>query len=382
MRRSWLRWFATACQALAVLVWLLMVLRYQYGAASLQALDEVALDLSFLGAVTGAAIARALDRRAAAERRLFLFRLTLLVGATALAVIAAEYAARLQYRHARTSGNARDYIAHGGAWSAGPSNGLGFRDREVTRKSPERYRIVAIGDSFTWGQGIEREERFSNLLEGWLGPRYEVFNFGVPGNNMREHLTVLDRALEVSPDFVLLQLYINDFETRQMLRPHAYPLLPGRLDRDLGQSSLLYVLVRNQWSRVQEMTGVSESYVHYMERNLRDPNGVNSVEAFGLLKQFFERARAAGAKVGVVLFPETDALGAHGKDYPFGYLHDGVRRACRDENVGCLDLLPLFSTFADPRSAWVSPLDAHPNAMANRRAANEILHAFSADWQY
>ena len=30
---------------------------------------------------------------------------------------------------------------------------------------------------------------------------------------MPEHLQVLERALVVSPDFVLLQLYINDFET-------------------------------------------------------------------------------------------------------------------------------------------------------------------------
>ena len=380
--RRALRWTATGCLMAAVLAWLLLVLRDQYGVASLQAHDQVTFDAWFLLAIAGAAIARALERRSAAAGRVFLLRVALAVGMTVVALIGAEYAARLQFRHALTSGNAGDYIAQSGAWSAGPSNSLGFRDREVPPKSAGRYRIVVVGDSFTWGAGLERDERFSNLLEHFLGPRYEVFNFGVPGNNMPGHLDVLDRALAVKPDFVLLQLYINDFETRYMQRPRAYALLPGSLDGDLGQSSLLYNLIQDRWVHLQETLGIAEGYVHYMDRNLRDPDGQSAREAFGQLKEFFERARRAGAQVGAVLFPETDALGPNGKTYPFGFLHDGVRRACADVAVRCVDLLPLFSTFRDPRSAWVGPFDAHPNAMANRRATYEILQTFGSEWQH
>ncbi len=85
--------------------------------------------------------------------------------------------------------------------------------------------------------------------------------------------------------------------------------------------------------------------------------------------------------VGAVLFPAPDAMGKYGAGYPFGYIHDRVRAICADEHVRCLDLLPPFSTIKDPRTMWVSPFDAHPNAMANKRAAMEILRAFGADWQ-
>lgn len=377
-----LGWTAAACQAAAVAAWLLLVLRYQYGAAWLQSYDEGGLDALFLAAVAGAWIARTLDRRDAGQRVAFLFRLVFVVVITVIAVVGAEYAARFQFRQARTSGNAGDYVANSGAWSAGPDNSLGFRDREVPLKKPGQYRIVIVGDSFTWGAGLERGERFSDLLQQFLGPRYEVFNFGLPGNNMGGHLNVLEAALPVKPDFVLLQLYINDFETRYMQRPPSYPLLPPALDSRLGQSSLLYNLIQTQWSRLQEGLGISEGYVQYMNRSLKDPNGLNSIEAFGQLKQFFARARAAHAGVGVVTFPETDALGPNGSAYPFRYLHEGVGRACEDEQVRCLDLLPLFSTFRDPRAVWVSPFDAHPNAMANRRAAFEIQQAFAPEWQY
>jgi lysophospholipase L1-like esterase len=299
-----------------------------------------------------------------------------------VSLVAAEYLARAQYRRARTSGNAGDYIGRSGGWSPGPSNSLGFREREVPAKTPGRYRIAVVGDSFTWGQGIEREERFSNLIEQFLGSRYEVFNFGIAGDNMPEHLTRLAQALDVKPDFVLLQIYINDFETREMVRPRSYPLLPPPLDDDLGGSSLLYGLIEGQWGHIQQMAGASESYTHYMERNLRDPNAPNAREAYGQLHEFFDRARAAGVPAGAVLFPATDALGPNGKDYPFGYLHDGVKQLCVDVKAPYLDLLPMFSTFPDPRAVWVSPFDAHPNAMANKRAANEIVKAFSPAWQH
>jgi lysophospholipase L1-like esterase len=372
---------ATVCEVAAVLAWLLLVLRDQYGVVSLQAYNQVSFDELFLASIAGLGVARALARRSAPEGRRFMLRLALAVGMTVVALAGAEYLARFEFRRARTSGNAGDYIARSGAWSPGPSNSLGFREREIPPKSAARYRIAVVGDSFTWGQGIERGERFSNLLEQFLGPRYEVLNFGLPGDNMPEHLTRLTQALTVSPDFVLLQLYINDFETQEMERPRAYPLLPRPLDSQLVEWSLLYQLTEDQWAHVQEMTGISESYTHYMERNLRDVNAPNARKAYGQLHEFFARARAAGVPAGEVLFPATDALGPSGTTYPFGYLHDGVRQACTDEKVPCLDLLPLFSTFRDPRAVWVSPFDAHPNAMANRRAAYEILAAFGSAWR-
>jgi GDSL-like Lipase/Acylhydrolase family len=380
-RRAWRR-VATGCEAAAVLAWLLLVLRDQYGVVSLQPYNQVTFDELFLAAIAGAGIARALARRSAAEGRAFALRLVLLAGMTALALVSAEYLARFQFRRAHTSQNAGDFIARRGGWSPGPSNSLGFREREIPPKSAARYRIVVVGDSFTWGQGIERAERFSDLLGQFLGPRFEVFNFGLPGDKMAGHVTRLTQALAVSPDFVLLQLYPNDFETPQMVRPRPYPLLPQPLGSRLERSSLLYQLGSGLWAHVQELAGVCESYTRYMERNLHDPDAPAAREASGQLHEFFVRARAAGVPAGGVLFPATDAFGPNGTGYPFGYLHDAVRHACTDEDVSCLDLFQLFTTFPDPKAVWVGPFDAHPNAMANRRVAYEILNAFGSAWQH
>src|SRR5207249_3881812 len=83
----------------------------------------------------------------------------------------------------------------------------------------------------------------------------------------------------------------------------------------------------------------------------------------------------------LVLFPMTDAMGPYGAGYPVGFIHDHVRQIAADERTPFLDLLPAFSSYKDPTSLWVSPFDAHPNAMANARAAQEILNAFSPAWR-
>jgi lysophospholipase L1-like esterase len=370
-------WIVIACEAAAVIAWALLVLLYQYQVAALGPY-QLRLDAIFLLAVFGVILTRAFRRSGVRV----LFRAGAAIIALAVSLFVAERVARADFRRAQSSGNARDFI---GRHQQGPlyrRNSLGFRDREIPPATVERYRIAIVGDSLTWGQGVEEDERYSNLIGQFLGPRYEVFNFGIPGNNMPEHLDVLTKALSVSPNFVLLQLYVNDWETRAMRRPRPYRLLPRPLDDELVGSSLLYDLLNGQWVRLQEAVGITESYAHYMESNLRDPNAPNARLAYGQLREFFERARGAHVGVGAVLFPATDALGPNGKSYPFAYLHEGVRRTCADAGVPCLDLLPLFSQTSDQRSLWVSPFDAHPNAIANRRAANAIEATFVPSWPF
>jgi hypothetical protein len=308
-----------------------------------------------------------------------LFRVAFVVVVTATALVGCEFALRYVFRHAATSGNAHDFVGQHGPAPAIRVNNVGFRDRDVPPKSA-KYRIAVVGDSFAWGQGVEERDRFSDLIEKSLGSGYEVFNFGRPGNNMPEHLDVLSQALSIQPDFVLLQLYINDWETTAMERPRPKPLLPEAWDRSIERESLLYDLLRNQWSTMQEKIGITDSYAAYMARNLKDPSAPNAKMAYGQLGEFFDRAQAAHVGVGAVLFPAPDALGEYGRDYPFGYLHEGTARLCASKHVTFLDLLPLYAAVKDPKTLWVSPFDAHPNALSNEMAAKAILAQFSPVW--
>ncbi len=69
------------------------------------------------------------------------------------------------------------------------TNSEGFRDSEHNLKKPKGvFRIIVLGDSFTYGLGVEAEETYSKILEKILNEasvrrdiRYEVFNMGIAG---------------------------------------------------------------------------------------------------------------------------------------------------------------------------------------------------------
>ena len=364
-----LGWIGAASTSLAVVAWLALVLHYEYQVAWLGDY-VVAEDALFLLGVAGIALTRP-GRRWGAVRPVAL-RLALSCAALAIALIVAEASARFVFRHSMPSSSLRVYL-----------NSLGFRGGEIGAKTPSRYRIVVMGDSFTFGNGVEERDRFSNLLQGFLGPKYEVVNVGRPGNNLPDYLQDLNRMLGLDPDFVLLQLYENDFETKDMTRhrPRSFPLLPSDLDTRFERSSLLYHLLIDRWIRFQEAVGLAERYTDYMARHLRNPDSPDARESFGMLRQFIDRTRAAGVSSGAVLFPALYGLEPKTGTYPFDYLNERVRSTYAEEQIPYLDLLPAFLTVRRPATLWVSPFDPHPNAKANHLAAIAILNRFESEWR-
>ena len=314
-------------------------------------------------------------------RRWFLIvrRVTVAIIGIAAALVATEYGMRFNYDLTAASS-----LKNGAARTVAPpipDNSLGFREREVGPKDPARYRIAIIGDSYTYGEGLEERERFSNLIEASLGPGYEVLNFGVPGNKMPDCLTTLDLVLKLKPDFVLLQMSVGDFETSTMQRPSAFHLLPGNLDHWGHDTSMLYRVLNDRLAELQEAAGLMDSYVGYMSRHLRNRRSRDALESFGNLRRFFDHVHAEGVPTGAILFPAADAMGPFGSKYAFGYLHDHVSEICAVARIPFLDLRTLFSAFPNPESTWVSPNDAHPNAATSREVSAEILHEFGSTWR-
>ena len=94
-------------------------------------------------------------------------------------------------------------------------NSAGMRDREYPlAKPPGKRRVAVLGDSFTAGLGVKDAEVFTEVLEGTMGEKTEVLNFGINGfGPTQEYLLLKDRVLPYHPDLVLMVFYIgNDFD--------------------------------------------------------------------------------------------------------------------------------------------------------------------------
>jgi lysophospholipase L1-like esterase len=102
------------------------------------------------------------------------------------------------------------------------SNKEGFRTRQFAPKKEGVLRIVSLGDSSTFGWGVDPEYTYQSLLERRLarsrGGAVEVFNLGISGHTTRHGLGVLHHyAWELKPDLLLISFGGND--ARFMLQP-------------------------------------------------------------------------------------------------------------------------------------------------------------------
>ena len=323
------------------------------------------------------------DRMSSTAIRQWRLRILLIFVTFGASIAAAEPVTRWIFRDVTTSSDNGGYFSR--RWyrsGAVRTNNLGFRERVFSEtKAPGTYRIAVIGDSFTYGNGIRQQDRYSDLLQTQLPPTFEVLNFGVAGANTPEHLVSAERIVpRFRPDFVLLQWYVNDVEDDDSTgRPRSMPLMPFRwLHNWLNDSSALYTVANMQWAETQAAMGFTDSYPAYLQRRFADPKSHDSVLDRSLLRALIEFCRGLGVPIGIVLFPDT--AGGLGADYPFAYLHDRVLETCAAEGITCVDLRKDFAAVKRRQSLWANTLDHHPSARANAIAAERILETYSGMW--
>lgn len=98
------------------------------------------------------------------------------------------------------------------------TNSYGLRDREFNKdKEKDEFRLLGLGDSVTFGWGVDQSEIFLERLEEILlannDNKIEVINSGVGGyNTYQEAQYFLRKGIYFKPDMVMLLFNSNDFE--------------------------------------------------------------------------------------------------------------------------------------------------------------------------
>ncbi len=95
------------------------------------------------------------------------------------------------------------------------TNELGLRDKPIRPKRPDDFRVLCLGDSVTFGQGVAQEHTFCQRMEdsltSLLGRDVDVINSGVPGYNTNQQDTFLQKhGDDLDPDLVVLVYVHND----------------------------------------------------------------------------------------------------------------------------------------------------------------------------
>jgi hypothetical protein len=107
------------------------------------------------------------------------------------------------------------------------TNNIGFRDARdyFYEKSKGKKRGIVIGDSFSFGWGVNNENNFVKLLDTNI-EGYEFLNFSAPGYSLINHYLFFKKdLLKYKPDKVVISFYAeNDFDFGYMPQNFEQPL--------------------------------------------------------------------------------------------------------------------------------------------------------------
>ena len=98
------------------------------------------------------------------------------------------------------------------------------------------YRVMVVGDSLTYGYGIEQSATFVELLNRQMeqGFKIEFLNLGISGNQSEDTLKTIRKFLPaLGPDLVLYAICLNDFLPSGVGEYHykyALPISPAVKD--------------------------------------------------------------------------------------------------------------------------------------------------------
>ena len=263
----------------------------------------------------------------------------------------------------------------------GPSNTIdlvhnseGFRDvGHSVRKPPQTYRILGLGDSYLWGEGVKREDicltKLGSLLgDASSGMAIETINMGMSQFNTLDERGVLKYAgLKYDPDLVIVHFVLNDVVVNWHKGPKVeffkdYRAIYESPDT-LSRYSQLWSWARQRFLR--EIRGR-----HYIQQCISSFSSES--DDWRLCRDALKDIQniCADRQIGllVVIFPFFHELDGN---YPFQPIHDVVHTYCVDQGIDVLDLRDDFRQFNGPE-LWVHPTDQHPNEIAHDITARAV----------
>lgn len=275
-------------------------------------------------------------------------------------------------------------------------NQLGFRGKEYSlQKPPETLRLIALGDSFTFGAGAPEEVLFTTLLEKRLNEQLEkqveVLNLGVSDYNTEDELARLTNlGLKLEPDTVLLFYVLNDIELKNEYleaqqsesnpsQEESQPSITRKEDRAFRDTLYDAVVRLRKYSHflaylAPRIAALGRQLGFDLPSSGSDWSRMyaENVEGWQRSKKAMLEMKRLGEKNGfefaLVLFPLfTNLRGA----YPALKSHEVIAQFSEENDIPFLDLLDVYKGI-NATSLWVSPTDGHPNTKGHKIAADAI----------
>jgi lysophospholipase L1-like esterase len=247
-------------------------------------------------------------------------------------------------------------------------NAHGHRDDEMPVEKPAgERRILVLGDSVTFGWGVDQGQDFPARLETLLrqrtGTAWQVINAGVNGYNSEQEATYFaTEGIRFQPDIVLLVYVGNDVEPvfdPNVVTWRRYPTWPSSLPEFLERTRSLSYLYQTT-KLFQRMAELRPPDAGAPGRSLTDhPGWPASLKALKSISELCERR-----KIPFLVALESGSA-------------EKIPVQLRQADIDAITLGPAWSRVA-PDKHRVSRVDPHPSAAVHAEFAALLLEELRA----
>jgi hypothetical protein len=237
-------------------------------------------------------------------------------------------------------------------------------------KSRDRFRVMVVGDSLTYGYGVREEETYPKQIETILKKNFnvEVLNLGVSGYQSEDVLKIVKKFVPLlRPDLIIYGVCLNDFlpsGVGQYENNLAYSFpIPGAVKNFLSEKTHLGRLMGEAYNdglmklgfRNDFYTDILEDFKNYQTRFARDVKDMN----------MFALDRELPPIIAMVLnqYPEL-----HSKGYQIAM---AAERHLANAGMTVIPTEEFYKKY-NGQSMAVSRWEGHPNTKAHKIFADFI----------
>ena len=274
-------------------------------------------------------------------------------------------------------------------------NSQGFKDKEFSEKKENVYRILGIGDSFSFGV-VPYKYNYLTLIESQLNvgnTNVEVLNMGIPSIGPKDYLSLLMKeGLALHPDTVLLSFFVgNDFVQSKQRKLYEYSYtasllhyiinLRPKYEGRVGERKTEYCDVCPSFSIKRYLKiEYDRSYI-YLVNNKKFPEELN--HAIYYLKQIRNICKSHSINLIVVIIPDElqinhdllrEVKGAYYPNLDENKWDTGLPSRLLSNELDKLGIsyINLYEDFSSSSDQLYKPRNTHWNIAGNKMAATII----------
>jgi len=255
------------------------------------------------------------------------------------------------------------------------TNSQGLRNEVEIDFAQDNFRILTIGDSFTYGPYVNNQDTWQAVLEKKLKDKFpdkkiQVLNAGVAGYTITDEFEYLkEKGIKTKPNLIILGIYANDINDLNQEKREIYAREKQKKKTEriffnfinlakktaffnfLEKERILFTIVKNEQSKNNQAKQIDRI------------SKIEIEEYLSYLDKFIHYTQENNLKLLVILFPQIEQF-ENNSNFP----RDDIKNYLVNKNT---DYINIYDNFIKENynSFYLVPYNKHLSVIGNNKTA-------------